>query len=105
MIDQTLRIKVLIININTAELSDKIKNLLFVDSGTIFECKSYVDGTSLFSIFHDIDVSANDLNHDLEKISKWVFWWKMKFNSGLIKQAQEIIISRKKAFSILRTHG
>ena len=40
MIDQTLRIKVLIININTAELSDKIKNVLFVDSGTIFECKS-----------------------------------------------------------------
>ena len=35
--------------------------------------------TSSFTVVHDIDISANDLNHDLEKISEWSFQWKMKF--------------------------
>ena len=26
-----------------------------------------------FSVFHDIDTSANDLHHDLEEISEWDF--------------------------------
>ena len=42
--------------------------------------KLFVDDTSLFSVVHGIDTSANDLNHDLEKISGWTFQWKMKFN-------------------------
>ena len=44
------------------------------------KCKLFADNASLFSIFHDIDTSANDLNHDLEKISEWTFQWKMKFD-------------------------
>ena len=32
------------------------------------KCKLFADSTSLFSAVHDIDTSANDLNHDLEKI-------------------------------------
>ena len=44
------------------------------------KCKLCADDTSLFSVVHDIDTSANDLNHDLEKISEWAFQWKMKFN-------------------------
>ena len=34
------------------------------------KCKLFADDTSLFSVAHDIDTSANNLNHDLEKISK-----------------------------------
>ena len=37
------------------------------------KCKLFADDTSLFSVVHDIDTSANDLNHDLKKISKWAF--------------------------------
>ena len=55
------------------------------------KCKFFADDTSLFSVIHDIDTSANDLNHDLEKISEWAFQWKMKFNPDQTKQAQEII--------------
>ena len=36
--------------------------------------------TSLFSVVHEIDTSANNLNHDLEKNSEYAFQWKMKFN-------------------------
>ena len=32
--------------------------------------KLFAGGTSLFSVVHDIDTSANYLNHDLEKISE-----------------------------------
>ena len=59
-------------------------------------CKLFADDTSLFSVVHDIDASANDLNHELEKISEWAFQWKTKFNPDPAKQAQEIIFSRKK---------
>ena len=62
------------------------------------KCKLFPDDTSLFSVVHEIDTSAHDLNHDLEKISEWVFQWKMKFNADPIKQAQEIIFSTKKTF-------
>ena len=32
--------------------------------------KLFAGDTSLFSVVHDIDTSANDLNHDLEKINE-----------------------------------
>ena len=64
------------------------------------KCKLFADDTSLFSVAHDIDTSANNHNHDLEKISKWAFQWKMKFNPNPAKQVQEIIFNRKKAVSI-----
>ena len=37
------------------------------------KCKLFADDTSLFCVVHDIDTSANDLSHDLEKISEWFF--------------------------------
>ena len=40
----------------------------------------FADDTSLFSVVHEIDTSANNLNHDLEKNSEYAFQWKMKFN-------------------------
>ena len=44
------------------------------------------DYASLFSVVHDIDTSTNDLNHDLEKISKRSFQWKMNFNLQQVKK-------------------
>ena len=37
------------------------------------KCKLFAVDTSLFSVAHDIETSANDLNHDLEKISESAF--------------------------------
>ena len=49
----------------------------------------------LFSDIHDIQSAANDLNKDLERISKWATQWKMNFNPDPNKQAQEDIFIRK----------
>ena len=57
--------------------------------------KLLADDTSLFSVIHDVDTSANELNNDLYQINKWAFQWKMSFNPDPSKQAQEIIFSRK----------
>ena len=46
-------------------------------------------------VIDDRQTSANDLNKDLERIHKWAFQWKMKFNPDLTKQAQEVIFSCK----------
>ena len=51
--------------------------------------------TSLFSIVHDPNATANDLNNDLAKINDWAYQWKMNFNPYLFKQAQEVLFSRK----------
>ena len=57
--------------------------------------KLFADDTSLFSVVHNITDSANLLNSDLSKINEWALQWKMSFNPDPIKQAQEIIFSRK----------
>ena len=57
--------------------------------------KLFADDTSLFSVIHDTNISAGELNEDLKKISEWAFQWKMIFNPDATKQAQEVIFSRK----------
>ena len=77
--------------INISDLTNDIKS----------KSKLFADETPLFSVVYDINISANDLNHDLEKISEWAFQWKMKFNPEHTKQAQEIIFSRKMKKSLV----
>ena len=48
----------------------------------------YADGVPLLSAAHKIQTSANNLNKDLEKTSKWDTQWKMNFNPDTNKQAQ-----------------
>ena len=55
----------------------------------------FADDTSLFSVIHNVDTSANELNNDLYQINKRTFQWEMSFNLDRSKQAQEIIFSRK----------
>ena len=57
--------------------------------------KLFADDTSLFSVTHDVNVSARELNDDLRKISNWALHWKMSFNPDVNKQAQEVVFSRK----------
>ena len=57
--------------------------------------KLFADDTSLFSVMHNIDCAAAELNNDLAKISHRVQKWKMSFNLDPSKQVQEVIFSRK----------
>ena len=55
----------------------------------------FADDTSLFSVVHDRNTSANELNNDLLKIRSLAYQRKMNFNPDPSKQAQEVIFSRK----------
>ena len=57
--------------------------------------KLIADDTSLFSVVHDSNMLAYQLNNDAQKISDWVHNWKISFNPHLKKQAQEVMFSRK----------
>ena len=63
--------------------------------GLTTNAKLFADDTSLFSVVHVTETSANDLNKDLETINNWVFQWKMNFNPDPTKQAQEVVFSCK----------
>ena len=69
--------------------------IIDLSDGITSICKIFADDTSLFSKVYDIDISAKELNSDLENISKWAFQWKMQFNPDPNKQANEVIYSRK----------
>ena len=43
----------------------------------------FADDTSLFSVVHDSNISAYELNNDMQKISKWTYKWNMSFNPDL----------------------
>ena len=57
--------------------------------------KLFANETSLFSVTHNVNISAMKLNDDLRKVSNWTFQWKMSSNPDVNKQAQEFIFSRK----------
>ena len=61
----------------------------------ISNAKLFADDTSLFSVVHDVNTSAKELNDDLKKVDDWGFQWKMSFNPDPSKQAQEAILSCK----------
>ena len=65
-------------------------------NGLKSQCKLFGDGTSLFYIAYDINTCVSDISKDLKLITDWVFQWKMSFYADPCKQAQEVIISRKK---------
>ena len=55
----------------------------------------FPDGFFLFSVVHDRNTSAYELNNDLLQIRSWAYQWKMSFNHDPSRQAQEVIFSRK----------
>ena len=58
-------------------------------------CKIFADDTSLFSHVFNKNTSQDELNNDLQKVSDWVFYWKMQLNPDPNKQAKEVIFSKK----------
>ena len=72
-----------LININ--DLSDNLTS----------NVKLFADDTLLFSLVHDVNTSAKELNDDLKKVNDWAFQWKMSFNPDPSKQHPEVIFSRK----------
>ena len=58
--------------------------------------KFFADDTMLFSIVKSPDISANDVNHDLDTIHRWAYQWKLEFNPDPSKQATELLFSCKK---------
>ena len=73
--------------------------LIFVndlEEGIKSKIKFFADDTSLFSIVHDPEISAAELNHDLDLINKWATQWKMSFNPDPTKPAEEILFSVKR---------
>ena len=47
--------------------------------------KLFADDTSLFSTVYNLLLSAEIMNKDLIKISKWAYQWKMSFNPDITK--------------------
>ena len=57
--------------------------------------KLVADDTSLFLTVYDPNMSADQLDQDMKKISNRAYIWKMIFDPDLSKQAQKVIFSRK----------
>ena len=72
------------------DLEDNIKSSI----------KFFADETSLFSVVHDPQKSATDLNHDLDQIKRWAHQWRMSFNPDPTKPAQEVLYSKKKNITL-----
>ena len=53
------------------------------------------DDTFIFSTVKNVNISTNQLNNHLEKISDWDHQWKLSFNPNPKKHAQEVIVSEK----------
>ena len=49
-------------------------------NGLKSKCKIFADDTSSFSVAHDVNTSASDINNDLKLITDRAFQWKMSFN-------------------------
>ena len=59
------------------------------------KAKIFADDTSLFSIVVDQQLSSDELNRDLARISEWAHQWKMSFNPDPSKQAVEVYFTRR----------
>ena len=66
-----------------------------MSDGLSSKANLFADDISLFSMTHDKNTSASELNNGQKKISKWAFQWKMSFYPDPNKQAEEIIFSPK----------
>ena len=67
-----------------------------LSGGLKSECKLFADDTSRFSVVHDINTSASNLNEDLEKISNWGLNGKWSLIQILINKLKKLyLIGRK----------
>ena len=67
----------------------------YLPNNLISIAKLFADDTFILSIVNDINVSTEEINIDLKRISECPYQQKMMFSPDLTKQAQEDIFSRK----------
>ena len=72
-----------------------------LSNGLNSNIKLFADDTLLLFVVHNINESSNLLNSDLFKINEWAIQWKISFNPGPAKQAQEIIFSQREITRVL----
>ena len=72
--------------------------------GLRHDVKLIADETSLFSVDDGIDESASKLTNNLIRMQESAYQWKMTFNPGRIKPAQEVIFSGYILISTLTTY-
>ena len=66
-----------------------------IPEGTKSIYQIFADDTSLFSIVKKDELSQNNLNSDLKKVSEWGHQWKVIFNYDPRKQRTEVHFSRR----------
>ena len=57
--------------------------------------KLFADDTSLFTVVQEPNAVAEDMNHELELISKWAHDWRMSFQCRSAQQAVELLFSKQ----------
>ena len=65
--------------------------------------KFFADDTMLFSIVKDPYITANDLNHDLDIISKWAHQWKLELIQIPSNKQLKLFFLTRKLLSILKS--
>ena len=72
--------------------------LIYVDNLTEnLKCsvKLFADETSLFTVVHNPSLAAREIHYDLDQIELWAHKWRMSFNLDPLKQAVELVFSKK----------
>ena len=72
-----------------------------LEDGIKSQIRFFADDTSIFSVVNDPNITARELNDDLNTINEWAVQWKMSFNPDPTKPAEEIIFSLKKVHHII----
>ena len=81
-------------HIKAGALQGSIRGMLLPE-GVATSAKLFTDDTLLFLVVHNSAASSASVNDDLQNISRWAYQRKMIFNPDALKQAQEIVSSRK----------
>ena len=72
-------------------ISDIYTYIIDLAVGLSSNLKLFADYTSLFSVVHNANTTAKELNNDLLKIDRLACQWKMSFNPDPSKRAQKNI--------------
>ena len=58
----------------------KLVVYFLITDNIVSTVKLFADDISIFSAVNDANISAVELNKNLQKISEWVYRWKMSFS-------------------------
>ena len=61
-----------------------------------YNAKLFADDISFFTIVHNANAAASDMNHDIDIIKAWASKWRMSFNPDPNKHAVEVMFSTKR---------